>query len=198
MSKRSFYIINGITLYRLFSAPLLVFLVYTGKYDAFKWMLGISFFTDLIDGYLARKFKVASVFGSKLDSIADDLTVVAGIVGLFVFKRDFIERELIVIIILLSFFLIESGYALIKYKKITSFHTYGAKLAALLQGVFLILCFFLPEPSYPLFYLAAIVTSLELLEEIVIIVLLPKWEANVKGLYWVLRKMKPDQKDEPK
>ena len=38
--------------------------------------------------------------------------------------------------------------------------------------------------------LAAIVTGLDLVEEIILILLLPKWETDVKGLFWVLRRRK--------
>ncbi len=82
--------------------------------------------------------------------------------------------------------------ALVRYRRLTSFHTYGAKTAALLQGIFLILLFFLPQPVYFLFYLALAVTGLELLEEITLIRLLPVWKANVKGLYWVLKRNRQD------
>ena len=83
---------------------------------------------------------------------------------------------------------LQNIFALIRYRKITSFHTYLAKLAAILQGVFLILSFFLPEPNVYLFYIAAIVTAIELIEETILVTHLPVWKANVKGLYWVLKK----------
>jgi cardiolipin synthase len=80
MHKRSYYMVNGITLYRLMAAPLLVLLVINNRFDLFKWLLAISFFTDALDGYLARRYHVISIAGSKLDSIADDLTIVTGII----------------------------------------------------------------------------------------------------------------------
>jgi CDP-diacylglycerol--glycerol-3-phosphate 3-phosphatidyltransferase len=48
----------------------------------------------------------------------------------------------------------------------------------------------MPQPILFLFYAAALVTGLELVEEIILVGLLPLWEANVKGLYWVLRRKK--------
>jgi len=51
----------------------------------------------------------------------------------------------------------------------------------------------LPEPVLPLFYAAVILTGLELIEEIIMVSLLPNWEANVKGLYWVLKKKKQEK-----
>ncbi|WP_432328489.1 hypothetical protein ACRQ5D_04690 [Mucilaginibacter sp. P25] len=80
--------------------------------------------------------------------------------------------------------------ALIRYGKLTSFHTYAAKVASVLQGVFLVLVFFLPEPVPFLFYLTAGLTIIDLAEEILLVLILPQWQANVKGLYWMLRQIK--------
>jgi CDP-diacylglycerol--glycerol-3-phosphate 3-phosphatidyltransferase len=187
MSKFSYKLINGITIYRIAATPVLLFFIFTGRIEVFKWLLGISFFTDLIDGFLARKFKVTSTLGSKLDSIGDDLTVLTGIVGLWVFKRDFIHEQVVLVSIMLGLFSVQNILAFWRYKKMSSFHTYSAKVAAILQGTFLILMFFLKEPPYILFYLASAVTILDLIEEIILVIILPKWTINVKGLYWVLK-----------
>lgn len=188
MLKKSYYLINGITLYRLVASPILIYFIYTGNLNLFKWLLAINFFTDLIDGFLARRYKVTSIAGSRLDSIADDLNILSAIIGLFVFKPQFIKAHITVLIVLFVLFILQNIFALIRYRKITSFHTYFAKLAALLQGIFLILCFFLPEPNIFLFYSAALITAIELIEETILVTLLPDWQANVKGLYWVLKK----------
>ena len=188
--KKAWYVINGITLYRIVAAPFLLVLLFSGQYDIFKWLLGVSFFTDMIDGFLARKYKVASIMGTKLDSIGDDLTVLVGIIALFVMKGSFIRQEKIIFIILLVLFLIQTSYAFIRYRKMTNFHTYLAKAAALLQGVFLLVTFFTDEPNIILFYAAAFITTLELIEEIILVRLLPEWETNIKGIYWVFKKKK--------
>lgn len=188
--KQAWYVINGITLYRIVAAPILLILIFTGQFDIFKWLLGISFFTDLIDGFLARRYKVASVLGTRLDSIGDDLTVLAGVIALFVAKMEFIKEQKFIFIFLLLLFLVQTTYAFIRYGKMTNFHTWLAKTAALFQGVFLLLAFFTDEPNLILFYAAAIITILELIEEIILVKLLPDWETNVKGIYWVLKKKK--------
>ncbi|HMH33266.1 MAG TPA: CDP-alcohol phosphatidyltransferase family protein [Puia sp.] len=190
MAKRAYYLINGVTLYRLFSAPLLVLMIVYDRPDVFKWLLAVSFLTDAVDGFLARKYKVGSVFGARLDSIADDLTILAAVVGMIAFKKEFLKEEFVLFIFLLALYLFQTILAFIKYRKMTSFHTYGAKVAAVLQGVFLLLLFFLPQPVYILFYLAMIATGAELVEEIILVFLLREWTADVKGLYWVLRKKK--------
>lgn len=182
--------VNGITLFRVVAAPFLFILLFTGSYLWFSWLLFACFFTDFIDGFLARQFHVTSVMGTKLDSIGDDLTVLAATVGLFVFMPEFMREEKYLFILLLILFLSEVGYAFYRYRKMTSFHTYLAKAAAIFQGVFLLLTYFTGEPVYPLFYIAVGVTALELVEEIIMIRMLPVWETNIGGIYWILKRKK--------
>lgn len=184
MHSKSYYIVNGITLYRLLAAPVLLFFLWTNQVHWFKWLLPLSFFSDAIDGYLARRYKAGSRFGSILDSIADDLTVIVAFIGLIRFDPVFFHKEFYIIAILFSFFAAQAVMAFIRYGKISSFHTYLAKAAAIMQGTFLILVFHLPEPFYPLFYATALITATELLEEMILVLLLPKWQTNVKGVYW--------------
>ncbi len=184
----AYYMINGITLYRIITAPLLVVLLFKGEQELFKWLLGVSFFTDLIDGVLARTFKVTSILGTRLDSIGDDLTVLVAILGLGVLQPRFFIEQWIILVPLGILFLLQTGFALYRYGRITSFHTYLAKLAALAQGIFLLSFFFFETINYPLFYSAAFITIAELAEEIIIVWVLPQWKSNVRGLWWVLQK----------
>ena len=184
----AYYMISGITLYRIITAPLLVVLLFKGEQELFKWLLGVSFFTDLIDGVLARTFKVTSILGTRLDSIGDDLTVLVAILGLGVLQPRFFIEQWAILVPLGILFLLQTGFALYRYGRITSFHTYLAKLAALTQGIFLLSFFFFETINYPLFYSAAFITIAELAEEIIIVWVLPQWKSNVRGLWWVLQK----------
>jgi CDP-diacylglycerol--glycerol-3-phosphate 3-phosphatidyltransferase len=122
-----------------------------------------------------------------MDSIGDDLTVIVGVIGLFVLKPEFIKNEFMWLVFIFILFLVQLITALIRYRAVTSYHSCLAKLAAVCQGIFLILSFFTPEPSMLLYFLAITVTALDLLEEIVLNFLLRKWKANVKSVYWVLK-----------
>jgi phosphatidylglycerophosphate synthase len=187
-NRFAFYAINCITLYRIVTAPLLIVLIITGEIHWFKWLLGISFFTDLIDGELARVWKVSSVVGTRLDSIGDDLTVLVAIFGLWYRNPAFIQNEWPLLVPLATLFLIQTGSALYRYGRITSFHTFLAKAAALSQGVFLLSYFFFESILYPLFYIATTMTMIELAEEIILVFWLPQWESNVKGIWWVWKR----------
>lgn len=186
--RLSFYLINGITLYRAVAAFALLYFLVLQKMEPFKWLLAASFFTDAIDGFLARRFRAISIAGARLDSVADDLTMAMGIAGIAVFKTEFIWDQLPLIFLLTGLYLLQLLLALIRYGKPTSFHTYFAKAAAVLQTAFMVLLFFLPQPPVTLFYVAAAVAAVDVLEEIVLVMVLRRWKANVKGLYWNLKK----------
>ncbi len=181
-------IVNCITLYRIITAPLLLYLVIAGHIFVFKWLLAASFFTDAIDGIIARKSKTVSVLGSRLDSIGDDLTFAVAVTGLVITRPEFISEQWLIITSLFALFLIQLLMALFKYGKMTSFHTYSAKSAAILQAVFLLSSFFSENIFYPLFYAACAATAIDLIEEIILVRIIPVWKTDVKGLHWVLKK----------
>lgn len=185
--KKEYILVNSLTIYRLVMAPVLVLLIIYNQVELFKWLLLVSFLTDALDGFLARRLNVASRTGAKLDSIADDLTVVAAMTAMVIVFHDFVLSNMVVFIIPFVLFLAELLIAFIKYKKISSFHTYLAKLAALLQGLFFISAFFLETPHYGLFIITAVITTLDLIEEIILVLIIKEWRTNVHGLWWVLK-----------
>jgi CDP-diacylglycerol--glycerol-3-phosphate 3-phosphatidyltransferase len=190
MKKKSlaYYLINGITLYRVLAAPFLLGLLLSGPPVWFKWMVALSFFTDMIDGVLARFFQVNSTLGARLDSIGDDLTVLITTAGLLMIKPELLTEQWMWLLPLVILFLIQTAYALYRYKRISSFHTRLAKLAAFAQGLFLLTFWFFDTIHYPLFYTAVIITMLELAEEIVLVAWFKEWTTDVKGLYWAWKK----------
>lgn len=187
MKGWAYYLVNGITLSRVLAAPVLFILIFTHRFDIFKWGLLLSFTTDAIDGFLARRYHVVGVFGAKMDSIGDDLTVAAGIVGLLSSNMLFLMNRVEFVIALALLYIVQLGLAFYKYQRMTNFHTYVAKIAAVSQAAFLLSFFFFTGPLVPLFYLTVALTALDLIEEIVLIFVLPVYAVNVKGLFWVLR-----------
>lgn len=193
-ARRPMRLVNFITFFRILAFPVFILLLFQGKYDHFKWLLVFSFLTDALDGYLARKFNVSSILGSRLDSFGDDLTVLAAFIGLFFVHPEFLKDQWVVILILFLLYLIQLVYAFVRYRKMTSFHTYLAKTAAVFQGFFMCTMFFIDIPVYWLFYSTVGLTAIELIEEVIMIHILPTWRENIKGLYWALRINQDEQK----
>lgn len=74
---------NAITGFRLAMAPLLLWLLWARHFD---WALGVALVagaSDLVDGFLAKRFGWQSRLGSLLDPIADKLMLGLAMLGLW-------------------------------------------------------------------------------------------------------------------
>jgi len=179
---KNFNIADWFSFYRIFAAPLLMVLIFLDERLVFTWMLLISYSTDAIDGQLARKLKITSPRGSQLDSFGDQITLIMGLIGLSFFETEFIKANLIVILIAFIPYIIQMIIAYLKYGKATAFHTYLAKLSAILQSVFILWSLFF-NPEMVLFYIMIGIGILETIEEITLIFMYDNWASDVKSIY---------------
>jgi cardiolipin synthase (CMP-forming) len=62
---------NLLTAARLLAAPYILYLLWTGEYRPALVWFSIASFTDVLDGYIARRFQAGSRLGALLDPIAD-------------------------------------------------------------------------------------------------------------------------------
>jgi len=186
LTFKNFNIADWFSFYRIFAAPFLLILIWYDERLIFTWLLLISYSTDAIDGYLARKLNITSARGSQLDSLGDQVTLVVGLIGLYIFETKFIKLNLLLILIALVPYFVQMLLAYSKYGKATAFHTYLAKLSAVLQGIFILWSLFF-TPEYSLFYLMICIGLLETFEEITLIFMYDNWASDVKGIYWALR-----------
>lgn len=186
LTFKNYNIADWISFYRIFAAPFLLLLIWLDLHLFFTWLLLLSYSTDAIDGYLARKLKITSPRGSQLDSFGDQVTLIVGLIGLFYFETNFIKTNLVLILIAFIPYILQMGIAYFKYGKATAFHTYLAKLSAMLQSLFILWSLFF-NPEYVLFYIMIIIGLLETFEEITLIFMYDNWASDVKGIYWAMR-----------
>lgn len=78
---------NAISLFRLCSVPILVWLLLKQHFDWAFWLFLVSATSDAIDGIIAKQFNLQTTLGSFLDPLADKALLVsayvtAGISGL--------------------------------------------------------------------------------------------------------------------
>ncbi len=81
---------NFLTLFRILTVPVVVLLLYAppgrdisfAKSVAATVLFTVSAFTDLFDGYLARRYAMVTSLGKLLDPLADKLLVCAAVVML--------------------------------------------------------------------------------------------------------------------
>ena len=75
-------IINGLTISRLLLGLPIIISLRTGNNDVFIILILIGGLTDFLDGYFARKYDHKSVFGAKLDPLADKILLIGPMIWL--------------------------------------------------------------------------------------------------------------------
>lgn len=186
LTFKNYNIADWFSFYRIAAVPLLLILLWFKQRELFSWFLLISYSTDAIDGFIARKLKITSPRGSQLDSFGDQLTFLMGLIGLLIFEFSFIKAHYKLILIAFIPYIIQMIIAYKKYGKATAFHTYLAKLSAIVQAIFILWLLFF-GPIYWLFYTMIVLGLLETIEEIILIYLYDKWVSGVKGIYWAFK-----------
>ena len=82
------YIINMVTISRIILGLPLILSLINRKYECSIILLLIGSFTDYIDGYLARSKLSKSVFGAKLDPLADKIFIMGPLI--WIAHEDFV------------------------------------------------------------------------------------------------------------
>jgi cardiolipin synthase (CMP-forming) len=180
---------NILSAYRLFVFPILLYFEIKHFEKLFAIFLIINLFTDILDGWIARRFNMQTEFGARLDSIADFGTYILAITGVFIFKLADFQPHLIIFYIFIILFITSQVLSLIKFGRFPSLHLYSWKIGGYIQGVFFAYLFALGF-SVPFFYLTMIWGIIAFTEHIVIQVILPEMRSNQKGMYWVLKRRK--------
>ncbi len=90
ISKTIWNIPNILTLIRIALIPVLAVLLLSPSREAGFWaaaVFSVASVTDWLDGYLARRMGIVTVFGKFLDPIADKLMVMAALIMILPFER---------------------------------------------------------------------------------------------------------------
>jgi cardiolipin synthase (CMP-forming) len=176
---------NAISIARLCATSVLLASVWFRHIDLFKWLLLACLLSDILDGLIARTFHLISKLGATLDSTADILTMLIGMIGVVVFQEQFVAEHYPAILLVAGLYLAELIASLVRYGKVSSFHTLLDRIAAYMAGIFVMSLFLWGYHGW-LFQATVAVYVLSLTEEMILIWLLPEWRSDVGGLRRVL------------
>lgn len=194
MKKDEFWTIpNVITSYRLFIDPVILYFIISGKEKLFAIFLVINLLTDVLDGYIARKYHMETEIGAKLDGFADNFTYVLAFIGLFVFKMDELRPHLVSFIIFIIMLVSTVIVSLLKFRKFPSYHLFTTKTSGYIQAFFFI-SLFLVGFIAPLYYFMIAWGIMGAIECIAINLIIPEMRSDIMGLYWVLKERKAAKK----
>lgn len=177
---------NLISLYRLLVFPVILFMALTGRESWFVVLLCISLVSDVLDGNIARYFKLQTNFGAALDNLADICTYAMAILGLFLFKWADIEPHAWFLYLFLGVFILSYFVSFFRFGKIPGLHLYSAVSAGYVQGIFFFILFVFGFYAW-MFYIAVGWGLLAYIEKILVLLRLDDIKIGVKGLYWVIK-----------
>lgn len=185
---------NILTTLRIAAIPVLAALAWRRASEPFAALLIACLLGDVVDGSLARALHATSRLGALLDSVADTLLFFMAFVGALVFHPELARDHGVAFGLAPVAWLAENAAALLRYGRLSSFHTYLSRAAAVAMGVFVgVLFMWGLVPG--LLYVASGLVLVATCEEFILLWLLPEWTPDVRGAYWVAREVR-SQKSE--
>lgn len=173
------YIPNALVILRMLIVPFLIYDTLDGVISSWFVIAFIAaFVSDMIDGPIARRFNAVSDFGSKLDSYADVLLFAAIIFCVWRVHRPIVEAFWIPISTVMTTQVISWIYSLVKFGKLTHYHSYVAKFWAFMIAVACVSIFGFGYAGI-LFWLAIVVGIISNFEDMAMTFILPHWACDV-------------------
>lgn len=170
---------------RLVSVPVLCFLAVTDRPVAFLILFSCALASDFVDGLLARYLNQATELGARLDTCADFATYMTLPFCAWLLWPEVARREARLIISVLIIYIVPFTFSLIKYGRLTSYHTWSAKLSTALIGIGVVI--YVSGGTPWVFRLAMPLLIFTEIEETVMIALLPEWAADVPSAWHALK-----------
>jgi len=181
---------NFVSFIRILLAPVLFYFALTEKPVWFLVTLMFSGFTDVLDGFLARMLNQITAMGSRLDSWGDFTIYTTMAICAWILWPDIVAEELIAYVVIVISFTSPVIVGLLKFRTITSYHTWTVKVAVVVTFVGYILLFagWLDWP----FRVAAVFCAVAALEEIVTTLLIHHEHVDVRTVWAALKYNKED------
>ena len=176
---------NLVSSIRILIAPLLFYFAFNEMETWFLAALLFSGATDVLDGFLARKLNQITKLGSHLDSWGDFTIYSTMAVCAWIIWPEIVQREILYFSMILFSFLLPVGIGLIKFGRLTSYHTWSVKLAVFVT-FFGYIALFSDQAAWP-FVLASYLCVYAGIEEILITFVSSKERVDVRSIWAALR-----------
>jgi CDP-diacylglycerol--glycerol-3-phosphate 3-phosphatidyltransferase len=176
---------NALSLFRIAMVPVLGVLAWRGEAGLFLGGLALALASDVLDGIVARSSGEISPLGARLDSAGDLATF--GTLPLFAWWLwpEILKAESSAFLVAIVAYLSPLVAGWLRFRRMTSYHTWAAKGTAVWMGGALFALFW-GGVTWP-FYVGVGLLVIEALEEIAITCVLPRWQADVPT-FWHARR----------
>lgn len=133
---------NILTVIRFFLIPAIVSFLVRGNYILAFIFLTISGLTDILDGYIARKFNFITNFGKLIDPLADKATQLSVLAVLAL--QNVIPVWILIVVLLKEFIMISGASFLYGKEFVVSSRWYG-KLSTVLFYIAIVASLFISQ-----------------------------------------------------
>ncbi|MDD7794492.1 CDP-alcohol phosphatidyltransferase family protein [Clostridium sp. 'White wine YQ'] len=137
--------------------------------------------TDVLDGFIARRYGLESDLGAKLDSFAD---FVFYLIFLIIFLKEYSSiinfNRVIMLILIIAIRILNLLFTKIKYKEFVFIHTIGNKLSGLIIFLMPIMLIFIKSPI--LVWTILIIVLISALEELLITIKYKEPDLNRRSI----------------
>lgn len=176
---------NALSIFRIAMLPPLGVCAWLGEATLFLCGLAASLLSDVVDGFVARRSGTVTPLGARLDSVGDLATF--GSLPLFAWWLwpDILRAEKLALAIALCAYVAPIGVGWLRFRRLTSYHTWAAKGTAVWMGIALFVLF-AGGPAWP-FHVGVGLLVLECVEEIAISCVLREWKSDVPTLWHALQ-----------
>ena len=176
---------NLLSGFRIVMGPAELALAYSGQKAAFLVLLILCLLSDAVDGYIARRQHCVSAFGARLDSWGDLVMFLTLPLSVWWLWPELVRAEAVFIALAIASYLVPVGIGGLRFRHLTSYHTWTAKLSTILFGV-TVFYMLLGGSTWP-FRVAVPVFFLSALENIAITFTLKSWRTNVHSIWHAVR-----------
>ena len=132
-------ITNALTIIRFLLIPIIIITCVQEQYILAIVILTISGLTDVLDGYIARKYNFITNFGKLMDPLADKMTQVA-LLGTLAIQK--IIPVWIIVVVIIKEFLMVSGASFLYGKELVVSSKWYGKLTTVLFYVAIVCSLF--------------------------------------------------------
>jgi cardiolipin synthase (CMP-forming) len=179
---------NLISLLRILAAPLLFLLAFLQLEFWFLGVLLFSAFTDVLDGFVARRLNMITPLGAHLDSWGDFVIYGTMAICAWILWPGITLEQLPYYALILFSILVPVQVGLAKFGKFTGYHTWGVKIAVFMTFVGYV-SLYSGIAAWP-FQLASGLCVIAGLEEIAITLVLRRERTDVRSLRAAIRMMR--------
>ena len=173
---------NQLTASRLVLLPVLWALALL---DEPVWLgigVAVASATDMLDGYLSRRWNQTSAFGARLDATADHLLALSTTLWLVMLRPFFFREQKWPLIAWAVFAVLVLLVSWLKFRRAVNLHLYTSKAAVILAFLFAIPLLILGRYSHLQFYLTLAACTLAAAESLAIILTRDRVDENIGSI----------------